>query len=215
MKLNISSSTLLMISMLVLILLITGCAAPGMKPLPDDLELDNENTGDDEDSVIDELTPIVVIGDDVSIAVYKCSSDTDCNRCQNNGVYGQTCIAGTCQGNLDLIENCEFECSAGECVDKDEFTADELAVGVGDDIDYEDIYDDDAIVDNDDLLPDPTQCTKDLSTCIGYRGIGSVYLTPFPECECKIIYVPEYCNPMEVPCPDHSPRTKYPDCACE
>ncbi len=138
------------------------------------------------ESAVGELTPIIIIGagEGGTVAVYKCSSGTDCNRCQDGDVYGQACIDNTCQGSLDLIEDCEDGCSAGECIEKEP--------------------------------TDETQCSPGIEKCPGYeRGIGTVYLTKFPECECKYIYIPEGCNPLEPPCPDYSPRTEYPECACE
>jgi hypothetical protein len=108
------------------------------------------------ESAVDDLTSIIIIGDEGgSVAVYKCSSGTDCNRCQDGDVYGQACIDNTCQGSLDLIEDCEDGCRVGECIEKEP--------------------------------TDETQCSPGIEKCPGYeRGIGN-----------------------------YSPRTEYPECACE
>ena len=191
------------------LIFISGCAGGGFKKIDPDLNLDLDTPQvNEEDSVIDELTPIIIIGDDVSVAVYKCSTDTDCNRCKDGDVYTQDCVinngetGGTCQGSLDLAQECKDECSAGG------------AYSTGEDLDL-DFINEAAIVDNDDLLPDTTQCSSGIEKCPSYqRGIGSVYLTEFPECKCSYIYVPPGCNPMEPPCSDFSSKTAYPDCAC-
>jgi len=167
-----------------------------------------------EDSAIDDLTPITIIGDDVAVPVYKCSSNTDCDRCSNGDVYGQTCINETCQGSLDLIEDCKDTCSSGKCIDKDILTGDEIIGSLGED--FESVEDSDAVVNNEDLLTDITQCSPGIEKCPNYqRGIGSVYLTTFPECKCTYIYVPPGCNPMDPPCSDFSTKTDYPNCACK
>lgn len=193
------------------IALLSGCSLigeseGGMVPV-DPLDLGpNEKI---EDSAMDDLTPLIIVGTS-GVAVYKCTSDTDCNRCENGDVYGQTCIDKTCQGSLDLIENCKEGCSAGECTEKDILTGEETIGTIGED--YEIIEDDSALVNNEDLLQDKTNCPNKIQDCIGFRGIGSMYLDD--NCKCKIIYVPASCNPMEPPCPDYSSKSNYPDCAC-
>ncbi len=200
-------------SLIILLFLVSGCVGGGFKKMDPGLNLDDAPINE-EDSVIGDLTPIVVIGDDVSVAAYKCSTDTDCNRCKSGDVYGQECTDKTCQGPLDLVEDCKDTCSAGECIDEIVLTGEENAYAVGEDYDL--TYDENAIVDNDDLLPDGTQCSPGIEKCPNYQyGIGSVYLTEFPECKCTYIYVPAGCNPTEPPCPDFSSRTNYPDCACD
>ena len=204
----------LIIGAITLLFVFSGCVNnTGFKKVDLDPDLFDPQTNDD-DSAVHDLTPIVIIGDDVSVAVYKCSTDTDCNRCQEGDVYGQTCIGGTCQGSLDIIEDCKEECSVGECIEKDVFTGEEDNNLIGEELDL-DFTDDDAIVDNDDLLPDLTQCSNKIKDCVGYRGIGSIYLSDHPACECKYIYVPAGCSPLQAPCPDFSARSNYPECACE
>ncbi len=212
-------SLIVSISTVFLLLLISGCTQEGgFKKVDLDLDLDG-NQVNDEESAVHDLTPIVTIGDDVAVAVYKCSTDADCYRCKDGDVYTQTCKmpmdaeTGTCQGSLDLVKDCKDTCSAGECVDKDEFTAEEVDGMIGED--YDKIKYETGLVDNDDLLPDGTGCPAGIEKCPGYqRGIGSVYLTKFPECKCTYIYVPSGCSPMDPPCPDFSSRSNYPECAC-
>ena len=161
----------------------------------------------------------LVLGDDVGVAVYKCTTDLDCDRCHNGDVYGQVCGNGTCQGDLTFLEACPEDCSAGQCVENnDVLTGEEVDGLIGGDYDLNPKgEDDDAIVDNDDFLPetDNTQCSNEIKDCIGYRGAGSAYLTAYPACECKLIYVPAGCNPLDPPCSDYSTKTNYPDCACK
>ncbi|MBT4850289.1 hypothetical protein HON36_05580 [Candidatus Parcubacteria bacterium] len=203
---------------LVIPLLITGCG-DDTSPAPFDLgpgffDKDIEEAN----SVVNELTPIVTIGDEVTVPVYQCNVDLDCDRCHNGDVYGQVCSNGTCQGDLRFLEECPEDCSVGECVENDDIlTGEEVDGLVGEDYDLNPKgEDDDAIVDNDDLLPEPdgTQCSNSIESCIGYRGIGSAYLTDYPACECKLIYVPAGCSPMDPPCPDFSTKTDYPACEC-
>ncbi len=200
------------------IFVISGCRHDtGLKKIELDPDLLDPQVNV-EDSAVDDLTPIIPIGDGVTVPVYKCTSDKDCNRCKDGDVYGQTCINKTCQGTLDLIEDCKDECSAGECIDKDEFTADETTGAIGEDIDFidvDEIIEEIGTVANEDLLPDDTQCQNKIEKCLGYRGIGSIYLSKYPECKCQYIYVPAGCNPNDPPCPDFSAKSDYPDCACK
>jgi len=209
---------------LILLFVISGCTHDtGFKKVELDPDL-FEPPVNEEDSVVNELTPIITVGDEVTVPVYRCTSDTDCNRCKDGDVYSQTCVIkdgekeGNCQGSLDLAEDCKDKCSEGKCIDEDVFTAEETIGTIGEDdefIDVDEIINDIGIVDNEDLLPDETECSNKIEQCIGYRGIGSAYLSKSPECKCKLIYVPAGCNPNEAPCPDFSSRTKYPDCECK
>lgn len=170
-------------------------------------------------SVVPDLTPIITIGDDVVVPVYKCSTDLDCDRCHNGDVYGQECGNGTCWGDLRFIEDCPEDCSVGQCVENnDVLTGEEFDGFIGEDYDLNPKKgDDEMIINNDDLLPEPdgTQCTNKIENCIGFRGAGSAYLTDYPACECKLIYVPAGCSPLDPPCSDFSTKSNYPDCACK
>lgn len=193
-----------------LLFILAGCAG-GLKIIDPSLELENDYVNE-EDSVVDELTPIIIIGPDVSVATYRCNTSTDCNRCQGGDVYGQACISEICQGSLDLVEVCEDKCSAGQCVEDDVLTGEEIIGSYGEDFDLAE--DPNATVKNVDLLPDETQCSPGTEKCPGTQGIGNIYLTQFPECKCTYIYVPSGCNPNEPPCFDYSSRSAYPECAC-
>lgn len=134
----------------------TGFTPVGLDPDFFEKEIEEAN------SVVNELTPIITIGDDVAVAVYKCSTTLDCYRCQNGDVYFQECANGTCQGDLIFGEDCPEDCSAGECVENDDVLVGEEFDGViGEDYDLnpKGAYND-AIVDNDDLLPVPDGFTK-------------------------------------------------------
>lgn len=218
-------SYLIVISSFILLFLITGCREGGFKKVDSGLDLDTPLVND-EDSAVHDLTPIVTVGDGVSVAVYKCTVDLDCYRCVDGDVHTQECIIstpaenkeGTCQGPLDLVEDCKDECSEGKCIAKYEYTATETEGAIGEDeevIDVEKIIEEIGTVENKDLLPDGEKCPTGIEKCPNYRmGIGSVYLSAPPECKCKYIYVPAGCNPNDPPCPDYSSRTKYPDCEC-
>ena len=210
---DINKIFFLVISAILLVIVVSGCRRSGLVSIDPGLNPDDAPRNDSE-SVVHDLTQIVTIGDDVSVAVYHCNTDTDCNRCQDGDVYGQTCIDGTCQGTLVLIEECEDYCSVGECIEDDESTTDEDQGAIG--VDSEPSDDENTVGANEDPVTDETPCPTGIEKCPGYtRGIGSVYLTKYPECKCEYIYIPYGCNPHEPPCPDYSPRTAYPDCACK
>ena len=221
-----SQSFFIIISTIALLFLVSGCSQGGFKKVDSGLDLDTPLVNE-EDSVVPELTPIITIGDGVSVPVYKCISDADCYRCVDGDVHTQECIIaspteeteGTCQGPLDLVEDCDDNCSEGKCIDKDEFTAEDTTGSIGDDVDIIDvdkIIEEIGTVENKDLLTDEGKCPTGIEKCPNYQmGKGSVYLSAAPECKCKYIYVPAGCNPNDPPCPDYSSRSDYPECACD
>ena len=93
---------------LLLLVFVAGCLHDegGMTQIdpdtPDSLRLDN----DPDDSAVDDLTDIVVLGVDVGVEVLKCEKPEDCKRCRDNGIYTQDCINGVCQGEVDLVKQC-------------------------------------------------------------------------------------------------------------
>ena len=147
-----SQSFFIIISTIALLFLVSGCSQGGFKKVDSGLDLDTPLVNE-EDSVVPELTPIITIGDGVSVPVYKCISDADCYRCVDDDVHTQECIItspteeteGTCQGPLDLVEDCEDNCSEGKCIEKDEFTAEDTTGAIGDDVDIIDV---DKIIDS-------------------------------------------------------------------